>query len=130
MRWSSRWLIPSVLVLLVGFSACSGDTSKAASDEPTNGEGVEVSAVLIDVRTPEEYAAGHLDGALNYDFEAGVFGAALADLDPSASYALYCRSGRRSALALELMKENGFTNVVDLGSVEAAAASTGRAIIG
>jgi phage shock protein E len=82
-------------------------------------------AVIIDVRTPEEFAQGHLDGAINLDVESGAFESGLADLDPSATYAVYCRSGRRSAMAADVMAQNGFTDVADLGSIEAAATATG-----
>jgi rhodanese-related sulfurtransferase len=81
--------------------------------------------IIIDVRTPEEFAQGHLDGAVNLDVESGEFEAGLADLDPSASYAVYCRSGRRSALAADVMAQNGFDDVADLGSLDAAASATG-----
>ncbi len=81
--------------------------------------------IIIDVRTPEEYAQGHLEGAINLDVEGGEFEAGLADLDPTAAYSVYCRSGRRSAMAADVMAENGFTEVTDLGSLESAAAATG-----
>ena len=86
-------------------------------------------SIIIDVRTPEEFAAGHLDGAINYDFEGGALEAALGELDPAASYVLYCRSGRRSALAAQIMKNDGFVHVTDLGSMEAASTATGVAIV-
>lgn len=124
-----RWWVAGALVLLAGTVACSGDTSKAAGDPYTESEGVDVGVLLIDVRTAEEFATGHLDGAVNYDFESGAFLTALADLDPKAGYALYCRSGRRSALATELMRKNGFPDVVDLGSLEDASTTLGRAIV-
>jgi rhodanese-related sulfurtransferase len=85
--------------------------------------------VLIDVRTMEEFAEGHLEGALNLNVEDGTLEAALAGLDPDASYQVYCRSGRRSAIAYDLMKANGFEDVADLGSVEEAAATTGLPVI-
>jgi rhodanese-related sulfurtransferase len=85
--------------------------------------------VLIDVRTSEEFAEGHLVGALNLNVEDGTLEAALAGLDPSDTYQVYCRTGRRSAIAYDLMAANGFTDVTDLGSVEEAAAATGLPII-
>ena len=87
------------------------------------------TAIIIDVRTTEEFAAGHLDGAVNYNVEDGTLEQALPSLDPNANYVVYCRSGRRSAVAVDLMKENGFTQIADLGSLEDAADATGFAII-
>jgi phage shock protein E len=70
---------------------------------------------VLDVRTPGEFAAGHLPGAVNVDVSAPDFLARLATLDPSAPYAVYCRSGNRSAAALAQMREAGFTAAYHLG---------------
>ena len=68
----------------------------------------------IDIRTPEEYDSGHIDGALNIDFYATDFIQQLEKLDKNSAYSIYCRSGSRSGKALDMMNELGFTNVVDL----------------
>lgn len=72
------------------------------------------SIVVLDVRTKVEHAAGRIAEGLNLDFFADDFGAQLAGLDRSGAYLLYCRSGGRSALALELMRELGFRSVVHM----------------
>jgi rhodanese-related sulfurtransferase len=87
------------------------------------------TAIIIDVRATDEFAAGHLDGAVNYNVEDGTLEQALPNLNPNANYVVYCRSGRRSAVAADLMKENGFTQIADLGSLEDAADATGFAIV-
>ena len=87
------------------------------------------TAIIIDVRTTEEFAAGHLDGAVNYNVEDGTLEQALPSLDQNANYVVYCRSGRRSAVAADLMKDNGFTQIADLGSLDDAAETTGFVII-
>jgi rhodanese-related sulfurtransferase len=79
------------------------------------------SGNLIDVRTASEFAAGHVQGARNLDIQNGDFEKALETLDKDATYNVYCRSGNRSAAAVEMMRNAGFTNVVDLGAVEEAA---------
>lgn len=84
---------------------------------------------VIDVRSAEEFAAGHVRGATNLDYESGQLESSLASLDKDASYSLYCRSGRRSALAVQLMKNAGFTNVTDLGALESAATSLALPIV-
>jgi rhodanese-related sulfurtransferase len=81
------------------------------------------------VRTPEEFAAGHLDGAVLVDIKDASFDARIAELDPSMSYVVYCRSGNRSAQAVERMKAAGFGNLSDLGSLENASSQTGIAIV-
>jgi rhodanese-related sulfurtransferase len=85
--------------------------------------------VVIDVRTVAEFAEGHVQGAINLDVESGAFQAKLSSLDKSVGYALYCRSGRRSAIAAELMATAGFTEVRDLGALESAAQSLGLPIV-
>lgn len=84
---------------------------------------------VIDVRTAEEFAEGHVKGARNLDIRSGEFEAALADLDKEASYSVYCRSGSRSATAVEIMRNAGFTKVVDLGAVEEAAKALALPIV-
>ena len=70
--------------------------------------------VILDVRTPAEYADGHIRGALNIDFRDPMFSNELAKLDKSKTYAVYCRSGNRSGQALQMMKTLGFINASDL----------------
>lgn len=82
-------------------------------------------AIIIDVRTAEEFAQGHLSGATRLDITNGEFLAALPALDPKAQYLLYCRSGNRSGLAQQAMLEAGFSSVTNLGSVTEAADTTG-----
>jgi rhodanese-related sulfurtransferase len=72
---------------------------------------------VIDVRTPEEYAAGHLEGAVNIDAEDPSFADRIAELPADGAYVVYCRSGRRSALAAAAMREAGFTEVYDIGGL-------------
>ncbi|WP_345120673.1 rhodanese-like domain-containing protein [Hymenobacter antarcticus] len=73
-------------------------------------------ATVLDVRTPEEYAAGHLLRARNINFRALDFSQQLSKLDPKVRYVLYCASGNRSGRAAVLMQKLGITNVVNAGS--------------
>lgn len=116
-------LAASLVALAFGLTACT----PSAAQEPT----VEVTAdtIVLDVRTAEEFAAGHLDGAVQIDFNAGDVARAIPNLDPNAEYLVYCRSGNRSGQAIELMKQEGFTNLTNLGSLEQAAQSTGIQIV-
>lgn len=84
---------------------------------------------MVDVRTPAEFAAGHLEGATNIDIEANDFAMKIAKLDKNASYLVYCRSGNRSAQAKSKMSATGFTHVTDGGAMEAAATKTGKKIV-
>ncbi len=64
--------------------------------------------VVLDIRTAEEFAQGHLEGAVNIDFKATDFRQKLAELDPKKSYLMHCRSGGRSSNALPIFAELGF----------------------
>ncbi|WP_218127017.1 rhodanese-like domain-containing protein [Catalinimonas alkaloidigena] len=71
-------------------------------------------AVLLDVRTPEEYEEGHLEGAKLVDYKSDEFEEQVRALDPQRTYYMYCRSGVRSHKALEQMKEMGFKHLYEL----------------
>ena len=87
------------------------------------------NTIILDVRTPAEYADGHVEGAINLDLESGQFEAELPNLDPALPYIVYCRSGRRSGVAVETMKSSGFTQITDYQTLENAANNTGLPII-
>jgi rhodanese-related sulfurtransferase len=70
--------------------------------------------VIVDVRTPAEFAASHLAGAVNVDFRSPAFETKLAGLDRSKSYLIYCRVGHRSGNALPIFKRLGFVSVFDM----------------
>jgi rhodanese-related sulfurtransferase len=70
----------------------------------------------IDVRTPEEFAAGHIEGAVNYNVEGPDFSAQIAALDPAGTYAVYCRSGNRSQVAVSAMAQAGIPGIYELES--------------
>ncbi len=71
-------------------------------------------AVLIDVRTPKEFEANHLEGALNLDYLAEDFWDKMEQLDRNRAYFVYCRSERRSLRACTLMQNGGFKQVFNL----------------
>ena len=74
-------------------------------------------ALCLDVRTKDEFDEGHLNDSINVDFyNAANFVKFLHELDKKKSYYVYCRSGKRSYSACEIMKELGFTNLYNLES--------------
>lgn len=85
--------------------------------------------VIIDVRTKAEYESGHVKDALNIDLHQSDFQNRLAKLDKTKAYKLYCRSGNRSGQAERIMKELGFPDVENIGSVGQAAKKLGREVI-
>lgn len=67
--------------------------------------------VLIDVRTPEEYAEGHVPGAINLNVKDDNFGKKVSELDSTKNYYIYCRSGVRAKSAEAIMLENNLKKV-------------------
>lgn len=114
-------LLPSLfsLLLLLGAASCAQaqntpTVAPAQAQEMLTKPGV----VLLDVRTPSEFAAGHLSGARNVNFLSTDFPDQVAKLDPNTTYVLYCKSGNRAGQAGTLMLQKGFKNVVNAGGFE------------
>lgn len=80
-------------------------------------EDVKNGAQLIDVRTPEEFKAGHFDNAINVPLDKIISGEYPAVARNTTTY-VYCRSGNRSSQAKQLLEKVGFTNIKDLGGLE------------
>ncbi|WP_024288116.1 rhodanese-like domain-containing protein [Cellulomonas sp. KRMCY2] len=132
--------------LVMGVTACApqeqdGATVGSAADGEASTQTLDAAAfadlvatdgvVVVDVRTPQEYAEGHLDGALNLDVSAPDFATAIAALDPDVTYALYCRSGNRSAQAMDVMSSAGMTSLAHLdGGVGAWTSAGGDLVTG
>jgi len=106
-----------LLISLVAFTVAGCSSSgTATSVGPTEFEKLtqQPGVVVLDVRTPAEYASGHLPNAVNLDVESPTFATGVSQLDPNATYAVYCRSGNRSKVALDQMNEAGIKNAQDL----------------
>ena len=108
------------LVLLFGvmfFFGCKAQNSVKVltAEEFAAAVKADKKAVVLDVRRPDEFAAGHIEGAILLNFlDTVAFNAGVDKLDKSKTYYIYCRSGRRSNNAAVLMQKKGFT-VFDLG---------------
>lgn len=123
---SLNFLRAALLAVLFVVSGCSsGSTEGGGVRTMSASEAVKVldSRVVIDVRSPAEVAEGAIVGATVLDFNAGEFEAKIGDYDRSAAYLVYCRSGNRSGQAVAIMKELGFTDVIDAGAYSDLAAA-------
>ena len=117
-----KFLIAS-LVAVFAVSALSACSSNASLDMTS-------VAAVIDVRTADEFATGHLDGALNFDIQGSEFSSQIDTLDKAANYVIYCRSGNRAGQAVSYMQENGFTGTLtNAGGVADASTATSIAIV-
>jgi rhodanese-related sulfurtransferase len=152
-------LAAAALVLTVSLSGCSSDSAAepAAAADATMGETTDdqgysgkVSApaepvrvgvpefadiitdpgvMIVDVRTPQEFADGHIDGAVNIPVELPDFVDRVSELDPNGTYAVYCRSGNRSQVAVAGMTDVGINGIYELESGTNGWASEGQPLV-
>ena len=123
------------MLVLVAFAACSTDTTPATDGNVTDGNATAITYeqitpeeaksimdsdaeyILIDARTDEEFAAGHIAGAIMIP-EYEIADRAETELpDKDALILVYCRSGRRSKIASEELAKLGYTNVKEFGGI-------------
>lgn len=140
--WSTRMAVAAITVAAItGVSACSSSTPTGSSASQSAGQHMTASdfstamtktgTIVLDVRTPAEYASGHLPQAKNIDIEAADFATRIAALDKNATYAVYCHSGNRSGVALQQMAGVGFTHLYDLaGGIGAWQSMGGPMVMG
>ncbi|MFT6131455.1 MAG: phage shock protein E [Shewanella sp.] len=110
--------IQSILAMLVLLAASLMPTWAAEQEPSVAWEKIDRGVTLIDVRTAEEFAAGHIDGAINIPFEIIVPELAKLNIDTDAEVVLYCRSGNRSGIAQESLVKQGYTNTYNAGGFD------------
>ena len=84
--------------------------------------------VVLDVRTPEEFKAGHIPGAKNIDFNSDDFSKKLGELDKGKSYLVHCAAGGRSSRALKVLEEQKLGPVYHLNNGFKAWQSAGKPV--
>jgi rhodanese-related sulfurtransferase len=128
----STALAGAAAALLLFTSACSTGTDAVEKVEPTRAVQIIDAGkhTVIDVRTPGEYAAGHVQGAENIDVMSPDFEQQVGRLDKGGRYLVYCQSGNRSSSAAEKMAELGFTQVVDGGGIVSLQAAGAPVVVG
>jgi rhodanese-related sulfurtransferase len=109
-------LISAVAVSILFLTGCGTSESANLGAQDFQAKAKEAGVITLDVRTSGEFMSGHLENAINIDVEAMNFDSEIAKLDKSATYAVYCRSGRRSQVAVDRMKDAGFTNLFNLNA--------------
>ena len=117
-----QFIIVLFLVSAFNFS-CKEESSEGSIKIVTAEEMKELSQLdnvqLVDVRTPEEYAEGHIEGFQNINFLSETFQEDIEKLDKNKPVIVYCKSGGRSAKSAQLLKEKGFVKIYDLeGGIE------------
>lgn len=104
----SHFRFPSLTAVLLGLALMAAN--------------VFAETVLLDVRTPEEFAAGHIAGAVNIPYDQ--IGDRIGELaiDKDTEIGLYCGSGRRAGIAIDTLEKMGFTQLENLGGYKDLAA--------
>ena len=115
-------LIPILLSTLL-FTGCASSNNKANTyrsitmDDAVTMMAQETGYIILDVRRPDEFAAGHIPGAINVPNET-IGTAEIPELpDKNQLIMVYCRSGRRSKEASEKLVKLGYTNIVEFGGI-------------
>ena len=106
-----------LLLITLLFISCDAQQKKAtvlAAPQQFEKEITKDKGQLIDVRTPEEFEAGHIGGAVNMNLHDEDFKEHINTLDKDKTVYVYCKAGRRSAEAAASLSSNGFIHIVEL----------------
>jgi phage shock protein E len=117
MKSMTKGLIAGLMLGAVVLAGCSSSTAELETVSPESAATIiadDSSEVIIDIRTPEEFDQGIIEGAVNIDFYETSFADDLDGLDKDAHYVVYCRSGNRSGQAMDTFADLGFTNVTEI----------------
>lgn len=108
-----RLLLTLGLGFLLPLAGCNAETPRETLAAIRDGQ-----ALLIDVRTPAEFAAGHLDGARQIAYAQIATQIGSLAPDKHTAIVLYCHSGRRASIAQQALLDLGYTRVVNAGGYE------------
>ena len=114
------------LAMVFTVACYSATTETGDSITPEVLSAIEHEALIVDVRTPEEFANGHYPGAINIPHETILEGLNQLGVTADTSVILYCRSGNRSGQAEQVLQEKGFTEARNAGGLETLLSATGE----
>jgi len=109
-----KYLLPTLILVLASFSGVSAQKMQLNSPEVKEVLKKNKAIVILDVRTAEEFAGGHLKGAQNIDIRQQDAYSTFDKLNHKTTYLVYCRTNHRSGMALEYMLQKGFKNVYQM----------------
>ncbi|MBX3062194.1 MAG: rhodanese-like domain-containing protein [Anaerolineae bacterium] len=123
------WRIPNVggialiiLIVVVGvavwnLTSSSGTAKLTPQEYQRTFVSTATQHLLLDVRTPEEFASEHITGAVNISLQSLTL--RLSEVPRDIPVVIYCHSGNRSAQAASILRNAGYTNIYDLGGINA-----------
>ena len=109
------FLVALTIWLVAPVMAGGGDPEAARQAWPM----IEAGALVIDVRSPEEFAEGHLDGAIRIDWHDAEAIARAIGVNKQRQVVVYCRSGNRAGKSIDKMKALGYDNIFNATGLEA-----------
>ncbi len=114
-----RYIILAVIVvLIIGITACTRRSKMYTEISPEQAKKMQDQGnLIIDVREPDEYAAGHIEAAVNVplsSLESGIISVAPAK---DTTLLIHCQSGRRSKIAADMLVKMGYTNIYEFGGI-------------
>ena len=107
-------IIATLFAATLVLTSCGSSASTNLGPAEFKAKTAETGVITLDVRSLDEFNAGHIQGAINIDVEGMTFDSDISKLDQSATYAVYCHSGRRSGIAVGKMADAGFTSLFNL----------------
>lgn len=111
----TKHLMFTLLIMIVSVGMMSAQTVKQLNSPEVNQLLKKTpKIVVLDVRTPEEFAQGHLKGAKNIDIRQPDFYSRVDKLDKNQTYLVYCRTNHRSGVAVEYMSQHGFQKLYQM----------------
>lgn len=125
-RWTAWLWVVTLLLGVLGLAACRNRAAAIQNEtvvhqlSPQDAYAFlqahknDPNLVILDVRTPQEFQAGHIAGAVNLDYYARDFPQKLAQLDKNKTYFVYCRTGNRSGNTVAMMRRMGFRHIYEL----------------
>lgn len=120
MNVAKRRIVTALLLLLNIATQAQNDPKHLSAQQATQWLASEKNVVVLDVRTPAEFQAGHLKNAVNIDYTAPDFEQQLAKLDRTKPYLVHCAVGGRSTRSLPVLQKLGFRDVRHLdGGIQA-----------
>lgn len=105
--------IPMIVLAMV-LTCCHAQSGHTVDVPTLQQELAKANVQLVDVRTPQEWSTGHIEGAKHIDWFSDDFKAEVGKLDKNAPVRLYCAAGGRSEEARTMLREMGFKDVLDL----------------
>lgn len=109
-------MFKNLQVALFAFTLLFGSFAMASERAEQGWQLIEQGALIVDVRTPQEFVEGHLDNALNFPLHE--LDKHFSSIDKGSVIVLYCRSGNRSGQAFNYLREQGFTHLHNAGGLQ------------